>query len=83
MNRRIMHLTAPSHWAPYLINGDASGLDVDEQLACDAWLEAEGVRDVLDAEDAGFIRWHDAAEFALAANCQTYLCRMAGNPYDI
>ena len=27
----------PAHWASYLINGDASGLDDAEQAACDAY----------------------------------------------
>ena len=28
---------APSHWACYLINGDASGMDEAEIKACDAY----------------------------------------------
>jgi len=31
---------APSVWASYLINGDASGLDDDDIAACYAWCEA-------------------------------------------
>jgi hypothetical protein len=26
-----------AHWAPYLINGDPSGLDDEDQIACDEW----------------------------------------------
>lgn len=26
-----------AHWAPYLINGDASGLDARDVALCDAW----------------------------------------------
>jgi hypothetical protein len=67
-------LTAPSYWASYLINGDSSGLNAVEKLACDDWLKANRIFDVLDCVDAGF-RWrHDADEFALAGDCQTYTC---------
>lgn len=31
---------APASWASYLVNGDASGLEDDEQAAADAWLAA-------------------------------------------
>lgn len=65
--------TAPSHWASYLINGDASGLDDDEKNACDAWIAREGLGDPVDCSDAGFIRAHDAfREWPLASDCQEY-----------
>ncbi len=68
-------LTAPSAWASYLTNGDASGIDDDERKACDAWLAStEMKRAPDDCVDAGFIRYHDAYnECPLAADCQTYL----------
>jgi hypothetical protein len=69
-------LTAPSYWASYLINGDATGLNAVEKAACDAWLKSEGVFEVLDAVDAGFCWSHDASKFALAGDCQSYLCRV-------
>lgn len=28
---RTLKIVAPSHWASYLINGDASGLDTNEK----------------------------------------------------
>lgn len=31
--------TAPSYWASFLINGDASGMSDDEIAACEAWLK--------------------------------------------
>lgn len=31
--------TLPAHWASYLVNGDASGLDIDDKQACGAWLD--------------------------------------------
>jgi len=30
--------TAPAHWASYVINGDASGIDDADIAACDAWV---------------------------------------------
>ena len=69
-------LTAPSHWASYLINADASGLEPDEIDACDRWLKAEFSRQAyscVDAVDAGFMRWHDAGQhYTLAADCCEY-----------
>jgi hypothetical protein len=67
----ILKLTAPSYWASYLINGDASGLNAVEKLACEDWRKNEGIFEVLDCEDAGFIWRHDAERFALACDCQT------------
>lgn len=67
-----IELTAPSHWACYLFYGDASGLEDADIEACDSWLKAEGVSRAIDCKDAGFMRWHDAAHYALAADCQTY-----------
>lgn len=32
--------TLPAYWASYLINGDASGIDDEEQAACDSFLES-------------------------------------------
>jgi hypothetical protein len=64
--------TAPSAWASYLVNGDASSLDDEERCAADRfrfWLGG----DIVSCEDAGFIRDHDAFPFyAYGADCQTY-----------
>jgi hypothetical protein len=69
-------LTAPSNWASYLINDDASGMDDNEIAACDAWLKAEFSRQshyCVDCVEAGFMRYHDAASFyPLAADCAEY-----------
>jgi len=68
-----VELTAPSYWASYLINGDASGMDDDEIKACDAWIAREGLGSPCDCTDAGFMTWHDARhEMPLAADCQVY-----------
>jgi len=69
----VIKATAPSSWASYLINGDASGIDDTERNACDAWIAREGMGMPVDCEDAGFIRIHDAdLEAPFAADCQTY-----------
>ena len=66
-------LTAPSHWASYLINGDDSGLEPAEKQACDDWLDREGFDGPEDCEDAGFCWRHDAyAEYPFGADCQVY-----------
>lgn len=72
----MLKFTAPSYWASYLINNDASGLTADDIEACNRWLQNEGIAYVLDCVDAGF-RWrHDASEYALGGDCQTYTCKM-------
>jgi hypothetical protein len=66
-------LTAPSAWASYLINGDASGIDDDDKAAADAWIAREGKGMPVSCYDAGFMRNHDAwQEMPLAADCQHY-----------
>ena len=75
---KCIELTAPSHWACYLINGDASDLEVEDIIACDAWIDSEDVGLRVDCQDAGF-RWrHDASEFALGSDCQTYTFELGG-----
>ena len=72
---KIITLTAPSHWASYLINGDATGLDDCDINDCDRWLRSEfgrGGFSCVDAIDAGFMRWHDAGHYALAADCSEF-----------
>lgn len=69
----VYEITAPSHWASYLINGDASGMDEADIEACDAWIAREGLGAPVSCEDAGFMRRHDAyLECPLGADCQTY-----------
>jgi hypothetical protein len=69
---RAIELTAPSHWAPYLINGDDSGLEPEELENAKRWLKYNTLGLPVSCEDAGFMRYHDATAFALAADCQTY-----------
>lgn len=68
---------APSAWAPYLINGDASGLDEEDKARADAFVDRVvttiGHANFCDASDAGFCRVHDAwRECPLMADCQDY-----------
>lgn len=73
MALEVITATAPSAWACYLINGDASGLDAADVKACDAWIAREGLGTPVSCDDAGFLHWHDARpECPLAADCQTY-----------
>lgn len=71
MNTRTY--TAPSAWASYLINGDATGLEDGEEARIEAWLNWVGLGAPVGCEDAGFCWRHDAYEFCpLGADCQEY-----------
>lgn len=73
MSIETMECTAPSAWASYLVNGDASGLEDTDIEQCDAWLAAMPDWFVVSCEDAGFMRVHDAYPHCpYAADCQTY-----------
>lgn len=66
--------TAPSAWAGYLINGDASGIDANDIAAAQKFVDWAGAGFPVSCEDAGF-RWHfDADIFTdyAGADCQTY-----------
>ena len=66
----------PSHWASYFVNGDATGLEDDEQALADEWHTNEfgeasvSCCDV--SEDTNFMKNHDARQFALAGDCATF-----------
>lgn len=68
--------TAPAHWAPYLINGDASGISEDDAKQADAfeeWLTGEHGYISGCSLESLFKTYHDARKFgALAADCLTY-----------
>ena len=58
----VVSYTLPIYWASYLINGDASGLEDDEQAEIDAWLESEGNPSfVTVSEDYWFAHSNDAS----------------------
>lgn len=50
-------LIAPADWAPYFINGDASGLSAQEIIAADVWLGRENVARVLTDRGEPFFSW--------------------------
>ena len=69
MSTIVHEYTAPTHWAPYLINDDCSGMDDEDIAACDSWAATlpSMVVACTSAEDSnhpGFLRRHDAADFA-------------------
>lgn len=64
--------TAPSYWACYFMYGDSGDMEPDEIAAADAFAAWLG-GDIVSCEDAGFMRWHDAAQwFPYASDCQEY-----------
>jgi hypothetical protein len=67
------YATAPSAWSPYLMNGDASGLDDVDRQWCDQWIKSVGLGLPITSENAGFCKRHDAfAYYPLAAECRRY-----------
>lgn len=70
-------MTAPSHWAPYLINGDASDLSESEAVMVREWLENNELPEPVSCEDAGFCWQHDASDFYPACDCQLYTFLLA------
>lgn len=57
---KTYRFTAPSHWASYLINGDATGLEDDDIARCDEWVDCLGLGAPVDVVDVGFMHWPDA-----------------------
>ncbi len=74
----VHEYTAPAHWACYLINGDCSGMEEEDIVACDSWtatLPGSVASCTSEEEEAhpGFLRWHDATDFCpYAADCCLY-----------
>lgn len=68
--------TLPSTWAPYLINGDASGLDDEEIEEAHAFLDSFGLGWPVECVDDGFRHYNNAHHIgpraALAQDCQRY-----------
>lgn len=69
----LVSATAPSHWAPYLINGDDSGMAPEDKAQADAFVRRLDCGLPVSCDDAGFLWRHDARnECDLGADCQTY-----------
>lgn len=69
----------PSHWASYLINGDASSFDLwddgEAELAIiDRLIDEIGLGGPVDvSEESDFMTYHDARSYGvLASSCSTY-----------
>lgn len=67
-------LSAPACWASYLINGDASGLEPQDKIACDQWIQTEDIGLPLDCSEEEYFAWgHDAFHFMpVGATCLDY-----------
>ena len=52
--------TLPAYWAPYLINGDATGMEWEEVQEVEDFLEREGLASPVDCEFTGFSWMNDA-----------------------
>ena len=61
----------PAYWASYLINGDASGLDDDEQAACDKWLSRNPGAEIVDCSSEQFFS-HSNDAGTLPGDCLEY-----------
>jgi hypothetical protein len=64
-----------AHWASYLINGDASGLEDEDQRQADAWLEYVGLGDPVDVRELGFT-WNVWQGLSGEAAEYTFLSRL-------
>lgn len=74
MKLETEYLIAPSAWASYLINGDASGLLEGEKEIVDSWVKRMDCGAPVSCEDAGFFWRHDAMkECPQGADCQKYV----------
>lgn len=71
----IITATAPSAWGAYLINGDATGLEGDDESNANAFVAAIGCGSPVSCDDAGFMWYSRARDLgcgAYGADCQTY-----------
>lgn len=69
---RVFEFTAPSAWAPGLVNGDFSGLEAAEADSARAWAKSLP-GPIVSADWRGFMSRHDAWVFApVAADCAAF-----------
>lgn len=55
---KVDEVTAPAHWLPYLINGDASDMDAADLEACHEWQgKIRPFYVVSDVEDSERFTW--------------------------
>ena len=75
MGKKLISVTAPSHWASAIVNGDYSGLSPDDVRDLNTWLANSALSfcDCVSCDDAGFMWRHDATDVTrTGADCQTY-----------
>jgi hypothetical protein len=78
---QFKRLTAPSHWAPAIVNCDYSGLDAEDIGHLNTFLARKGVSftDCHGCEEGPFIWHHDAApETGVGAQCHVYFFPIKG-----
>lgn len=64
--------TLPIYWASYLVNGDASGLQDNEQTVIDAWMESEKPGNCVDVDENYWFSSHNDARTMLAGDVAEY-----------
>jgi hypothetical protein len=73
-------LTAPDHWATFLINGDSDNLSHEDRRAAQHWLEREGVARVLTTHGAAYftqrLDLHCPEAGALSGTVLDYVCEL-------
>ena len=70
--RKAIVLTAPAHWACYLLNGELN-LDPCEYMEVENFLTRQGVGRPVSCQPAGFMWRHDAFnESPYGADCEEY-----------
>ena len=62
----------PAYWASYLINGDASGLEVGEQETIDTFLAREGLPAPVSCSDEAYFSRHNDAHTDRAGHVLEY-----------
>ncbi len=71
------------YWASYFINGDDSGLDSEEKIHADYWLEVNNVRPVSDVEDSTRFTWkyqlYDTLAQVSGGEVCDYICEELGH----
>ena len=71
--------TLPAHWAPYLINGDDSGLTDEEKAEIDNWLDTcPHLGSCLGCSDEPEFNWHNDAG-TLACDCLEFTFPVVDN----
>lgn len=70
----LITLTLPSHWGPYLVNSDPTGLEDDEQETVDRFVDCERLGHCVGvSEESSFVKYHNAFNYGvLAGDCLEY-----------